>query len=133
MDIKAIKPTAEVTFDVEAPGGQVEPMRFTVSFLPLDSITDYFPRDEGGKLQPPKRFSTAVRDMLIDSVVGWDLTENGTALPCTDENKAKCLHVIFGLSAQKQDGEEIAGTALDRVLGRALFGFATDAGNFLKN
>jgi hypothetical protein len=134
MDIKGVEPTAKAEFEVEAPSGELETVRLEVRFVPLDNITDYLPRDAANPGASPPKLAPSIRQMLMDAVVGWDLTENGAPLNCTAENKARILPVIFGLRVTKLNGEELQErSVLDRIFGRALLEFATDAGNYLKN
>lgn len=127
MDIKSIKPTAQVTFELEGKGGSVT---FEVAFIALDQVGDYLPKAQapGQPAAKPAKFSTLVRAMLIDAVQSWDLTENGEPLACDEETKERYLPVIFGLRI-KGDQEN----PFDKVLGRALMNFAGDSENFLKN
>lgn len=124
MDIKRIMPTAEVEFTLDRKDEAGEPVtvKLTVSYVSVDEIGDFV---ESGKRF---RFSKAAREMLIDAVCGWDLTEDGAPLECDEKNKRRVLPVLLG--------QRLAGTAdnpLELVLGRKLLEFAADDGNFLKN
>jgi len=123
VDIKSIKPTAKVTYELD---GKDASVTFEVAFVAPDMFGDYgFGKSADAK--PPK-FSALVRSVLMDAVQGWDLTEDGKAISCTDANKAQYLPVIFGLLIKDEQANP-----LDRVLGRALLTFAMDSDNFLKN
>lgn len=124
MDIKKIVPTAEIEFTLDRKDDQGEPVRvkLTTNYVTLDELGDF--------MEPGKRFrfSKAAREMLIDAVVGWDLTEDGKPLPCDETNKRRVLPVLLGarLAGESDNPFEL-------VLGRRLLEFAGDEGNFLKN
>ncbi len=126
MDIKGIKPTASVTYEVAGKG----PLTLEVEFIPLDAVPDYFPPAEEMKKSKRVKFAPVVRALLIDAIVGWDLTEDGKPLPCDDETKAKYLPVILGFHVK---GKSDPDNPLANVLGRRLLEFAGDPENFLKN
>jgi hypothetical protein len=122
MELKEIKPTAEVEFET-AEGV----LKFTVRHLPPDQVVlDY---------QSGSRLSVRVRGALADAIVGWNLShDDGTPWPCDDKTKALLLPQIVGLPVkQKLDagGKELVPEGM--LLGLALFEFIGDAGNFLKN
>ncbi len=133
MDIKSIKPTAEVTYELATPAPTS--ISFTIEFIDLASVQDFMPLPgaDGAPASPPK-LSKVVRGLLIEAVRGWDLTENGAPLECNAENKARCLPVIFGLKTRQPAGdEEKKLNSFELILGIRLYVFAANPENFLKN
>lgn len=124
MDIKSIVPTAEVEFtlDRKDDAGAPVTVKLKVNYITLDEVGDF--------VEPGKRFrlSKAVREILIDAVVGWDLTEDGAPLVCDDKAKRRVLPVLLGA---RLAGE--ADNPFELILGRKLLDFAADERNFLKN
>jgi hypothetical protein len=124
MDIKKIMPTAEVEFTLDRLDDEGKPVsvKLTVNYVTLDEIGDFI---EAGK-RP--RLSRIVREILIDAVVGWDLTEDGKPLVCDDATKRRVLPVLFGTRVAGESSNPF-----ELILGRKLLEFAGDDGNFLKN
>lgn len=112
MEIKAVKPTAEVRYQIKAEVPQA--LRLVVRFAGLDQAIDHYNKDS--------RPSDINRWIIAASIVEWDLTENGVPIPVTEENKK--LYVPYIASAQTVDGE---------VVGWLLVEFIRDQANFLKN
>jgi hypothetical protein len=110
MEVKSINPTAKYT--AELANGQHLELEMTFIPVALDAI-DY---------ANDRRPSKLIKGIIIDSLVGWDLTTNGEPIPCDKRNKE--LHVPQILANEKKDGG---------FIGIELFGFAADAENFLKN
>jgi len=140
MELREIKPTAEVTFLLEKGTAPAVPITFSVSFVPGDAADDYIKRPkkvpgEGGKpilIPQENRIGDIFRGILIDAVVGWDLTTEGQPIPCTMEKKREILPTLLGM-AVKPTAETDESDPFGRVLGRALLAFALEAENFLKN
>ena len=80
MEIKRMKPTVE--YSPEVPGCPTV-FKLTVRYVGLDESVDLY----GGKDKPAPKPSEITREMIYNAVVGWNFTENGQAVPCTDENK----------------------------------------------
>lgn len=124
MELKEIKPTAEVEFET-AEGT----LRFTVRHLPADQL--------GLDYQSRPCLSAKVRAALADAIVGWNLAhDDGSAWPCDDKTKALLLPQLVALPLKRKadadaDDKELIPDGM--LLGFALFGFIADAGNFLKN
>lgn len=114
MEVKDIKPTADVSYELA--GDPVQTVRLTVRYVGLDEAIDFVP--PGRDLRP----SEMNREMLIAAVQGWDLTTDGQPLPCSDENKRKYLPYIFG---RKTVGGDVV--AWEMLL------FVRDEANFLGN
>jgi hypothetical protein len=139
MEIREIKPTAEAMFLLDKGDKPPVPITLTVKFVPGDAADDYIKRpkrikDEAGKdvLVPQEnKLSEILRAVLIDAVVGWDLTSGGEPIECTIEKKKELLPTILGLMIKAPEGAG-AGSH-ERVLGWALLNFAGDGDNFLKN
>ena len=120
--LKEKKPTADVAFDVS--DGTIT---FTVAHIDGDALAlDY--RDAG-------KVSAKVRAALADAIVAWGLErEDGTPWECNAENKALLLPQLVNLAAkEKKDGEGRVLVPDGLPLGIALFQFAADGDNFLKN
>jgi hypothetical protein len=139
MDIKNIVPTAEIEFTLDRKDGAGRPVtvKLKVNYVTLDEVGDF--------AVPGQRFrlSKAVREILIDAVVGWDLTEDGEPLACDDKAKRRVLPVLLGATltdprpeaARKdKDGKAIPyPNPFELILGRKLVDFAADERNYLKN
>lgn len=124
MDIKSVVPTAEIEFTLDRKDAEGKPatVKLTTCFVAIDEVRDFIKPGERF------RFSKAIREVLIDAVVGWDLTQDGKPIPCDEENKRKILPVLFGT---RLAGEE--DHPYDLLLGLKLCEFAGDDRNFLKN
>jgi hypothetical protein len=112
MEVKDIKPSADVVYDI----GDGQTVQLTVRYMGLDEAIDYIHKDDN---QKPSAMN---REMLISSVLGWDLTKDGKPLPCTDENKRKYLPYVLGRKVV--DGSVVAWE---------LLAFVRDEANFLGN
>jgi len=140
MEIKEIKPTAEVTFLLDKGAAPAVPITFTVKFVPRDAAADHIKRPkrekdaEGRTVLIPQenRFGDILRAVLIEAVDGWDLTRDGEPIPCTLEKKREILPLILG-HAIKPTPETDEDDPFGLVLGRALLAFALEPENFLKN
>lgn len=124
MDIKKIMPTAEIEFtlDRKDADGQPVKVKLETSYISIDEVGDF--------IEPGKRFrfSKAACEMLIDAVVGWDLTEDGKPLACDDATKRRVLPVLLGTRVAGESKNPF-----ELVLGRQLLEFAGNDENFLKN
>ena len=69
------------------------------------------------------RMTQAVVNAVLNSIVDWDITENGEKIELTDENIAGVMIPLLG--------EEVAEGKM--LLGFKIFGFISDEDNFLKN
>ena len=77
--------------------------------------------------------------IIVRHVIGWDLTINGEAVPCTEEEKAKWLEPLLwemveparaeGTFDPGDDEEKMVATWLWSVIMEII----SDRGNFLKN
>jgi hypothetical protein len=140
MELREIKPTAEVTFLLDKGAAPAVPIMFTVKFVPGDAADDHIKRPrrikdgEGKPVLVPQenRIGDIFRGILIDAVVGWDLTTDGQPIPCTMEKKREILPTLLGMMV-KSSAEVDENDPFGRVLGRSLLAFAMDAENFLKN
>jgi hypothetical protein len=112
MEVKEIKPSAEVAYQIDSD----QEVKLTVRYMGLDEAIDFIHKGENPK---PSEMN---REMLISSVLGWDLTKDGQPVPCTDENKRKYLPFILG--RKTMDGSVIAWE---------LLAFVRDEANFLGN
>lgn len=66
--------------------------------------------------------------IVMKQVIGWDLTEKGAPLTCSDNNKKKYLVPLLweNVKAKKKKEKEV-------YLVRAIIDFASDLRNFTKN
>jgi hypothetical protein len=112
VEVKDIKPSAEVAYTF-SDGQEV---KLTVRYMGLDEVIDYVHKGDNPK---PSEMN---REMLVSSVLGWDLTKDGKPLPCTDENKRRYLPYVLGRKIA--DGSVIAWELLS---------FVRDEANFLGN
>jgi hypothetical protein len=124
MDIKSVIPTAEVEFELDRKDGEDKPVtvKLTVNFVSIEEVGDFIKPGAGFRL------SKVVREILIDAVVGWDLTEGGKPLECDEANKRRVLPVLFGMRTKGESENPF-----ELILGRKLLDFAGDDRNFLKN
>ena len=89
-------------------------------------------------------------DKLYDLILDWDLTKNGSKLECTPENRSLYMKFLLPLELEeeKKEGEpkeiladedkdkadeEEPGKKLKSSVGLAIFEFASDFTNFIKN
>lgn len=115
MEIKKLKPTVE--YSPELPGC-ADVFKLTVRYVGLDESIDFY----ANKDAPVPRASEKVREQIYSAVVGWNFTENGEPVPCTDENKRAILPLYLG--RKLADGVPLA---WNLVL------FIRDEANFLGN
>jgi hypothetical protein len=125
MDIRRLKPEAEITCEIENEGEPIS-ITFRMGFISLDGIPDYVydftaskpaakPKakipgrkqtaapDEEQPITLTKRprFSDVIRRAVTDAIHGWDLTDGETPIPCTAENKEKHLPLLFGFKVKR--------------------------------
>lgn len=80
---------------------------------------------------PKETDNQAAIGILSQFVVDWNLDEDGVAILCNDETKAKYLALLLRLKVKNEEGKteedksEFAVTPIAR--------FAAEIGNFLKN
>jgi len=121
VELKEIKPTAEVTFETAA--GE---LRFEVEYVAKDRIA----LDHRWM-----KLSDKVRVFLAEAIVAWNLAhDDGTPWECDAATKGKLLPQLVALPIKaKRDaaGKEIIPDGV--LLGIALFEFVQNEGNFLKN
>jgi hypothetical protein len=94
---------------------KVGPVRLRMIPVPTDFT---FPTETDNK---------AWIDVMGQFIVGWDLTSDGVAVECTDENKAKYLKYLVRLLVKTEEGKE------PEVAAAPIMRFAASIDNFLKN
>ena len=106
-----------LTYELETDA--LEPPILKVRVKPIYGIDAVDYAVEGEKM----KLSTFIFNSVIEAVQEWDLTENGTPIPVTYENKLACL------------GRRLSDRIKDSriLLGMEIFIFAADQENFLKN
>jgi hypothetical protein len=139
VDIKKLRPEAEVIYELETSGEPIS-IKFLVNFISLDAVQDYVNESMDAEHcidKPRPRISDVIRRAVADAIHGWDLTEGGVPLPCMRENKDKYLPLLFGLKIKQPeviiDGEPVPTDPVTSVLVRALAEYAGNPENFLKN
>lgn len=110
MEIKKFLATAEFTTEIETRNG-VEKLVFKVRPLPQFRVAEYREKSESDRLI----------NLLIDTVVDWNLESDGQKIPCNEENKKKYLPALFDLI-----------TTGGQTVGTALLTFCGDSKNFFE-
>ena len=113
-----MKPTAE--YSPVIPGFSAE-FKLTVRYVGLDESIDFYASKDGKAVVAP-RVSQMTREQIYGAVVGWNFTENGQPVPCTDENKRAILPYYLG--RKLENGVPLAWD---------LVAFIRDEANFLGN
>lgn len=126
MEIKSITPTIRETFTLDRASGPVD-VTLEVGYVSIGSASDFLPKEGEAPTRPGK----VLQQVLIDAVVGWDLTQDGKPIPCTAEKKAEILPVLFGIPVVPRDGEAPAG--VHGTLGWRLYFLASNDERFLGN
>jgi hypothetical protein len=117
MEIRKMKPTAEVEYQLKVPEGEKpQTLKLTVKYFSDDQGIDIV---GNGKSQ---KTSDLLRGMIAESIVTWNLTDNGVAVPFNDETLKEYVPQIA--AAMTVDGE---------IIGLELAAFIRDQKNFLKN
>lgn len=123
MELREIKPTAEVEFET-AEGL----LKFTVQHIAHDrTALDYVGKG---------RVSDRVRAAVAESIIGWNLAhDDGTPWPCDAETKVRLMPqlVVLELAKARLGPEDKILTPAGVLLGLALLEFVQNAENFLKN
>jgi hypothetical protein len=122
MELREIKPTAEVEFETESGA-----LRFTVGYRAGDQLAlDY---------QGRARLSDRIRAGVADAIVDWNLAhDDGAPWPCDEKTKVLLLPQLVNIPVKQKldaDGRELVPEGV--LLGLALFKFIKDPENFLKN
>jgi len=139
MDIRRLKPEAEIICEIEKEGDPLT-LTFKMGFIPIDEIPNYIydfnlptlPAKPKGRIPgrnetaapealaaPAKRprISDIIRRAVMDAIHAWDLTDGDVPIPCTQENKEKHLPLLFGFQVkQPKQGPEIEGSGNDEEL-----------------
>ena len=137
MDLKNLQPTLKTVQRVKV-GNRIEAVEFVLRFLAMDEVYDLV--SVNGR---QSRMSEVIREGLVRAIVGWDLTEDGKPLACTEEQKRRVLPFLCGLMVEGgvqgengmkglPDGENEAPT-VQKTLAWTLVEMAGDPENFLKN
>lgn len=114
---KEVKPLSEfIKFELET--NMIDPPKIELRLAPIYQLDVLGGIDENGF-----QFKKYYIEAILECVKEWDVTRGGKAIPLTDEIKRKHLHPL--LSA-KMKGE-------DKLLANAIFAYARDLDNFLKN
>ena len=124
MEIKSIKPTAEVELTLPArkgPDGQPATVKLMVNFFSPETLRSKL---DGLKDKP---YFEAILEYLISAIVGWDFMRDGQPLECNEATKREVMFYLRTAPAQ------IAGEEKVQDFGTAVLRFASDDRNFLKN
>lgn len=128
MDITKIQPISEwIEYELEAK--KPTNLRFRIEYIPQTAIIDYISRDGGLNL----RGSEVAFDMVLSHIREWDIKDGDKDLPTDKETKEKYrqeLRLAFDTLLKGQDEKKEA--EKDTVTS-ALYAFARDQANFLKN
>jgi hypothetical protein len=117
MEIKKMKPTAEVAYQLKVPEGEKpQTLKLTVKYFSDDQGVDIV---ENGK---PQKASDLLRGVIAESVIAWDLTDNGVAVPVNVDTLKEFVPQIA--AAMTVEGD---------VIGLNLFTYIRNQKNFLKN
>ena len=65
-------------------------------------------------------------DRLAAQIVDWNLTLNGEAVPCTEENKDRYVEMLLNLGVKNAEGK-------DSTVAKEILAFAVNSNSFLKN
>ena len=120
----------------------IGPLKFLVKPLSSDDQLDM--ADIGR--EDKKGFLNKILDLILD----WNLTQNGSPLECSDENKKSYLPYLIPMNLKKEKKKEepeeiMADEDLDKKpepkrarfiqdsVGLRILGFAQDFSNFIKN
>ena len=138
MEVKAMKPTAEVEYQIEALDGEGKPLPperlwLRVRFIGADSNVDLVRpyarrRDPDAPPETKEEISRRVslsefnRATIAMAIEAWDLTIDGKPLEVNDENKS--IYVPHIAAAKIVDGG---------IVGFHLAEFVREPRNFLKN
>ena len=118
-DIKEIKPLSEwLKFELET--NLLDPPEIDVRLSPIYSIAAIDHVDVKGEI---KSMTKMVVETVLESVQEWNLTQNGKPIPIDDDMKRKCLLPLLGAKIKGKP----------QLLGLALWAYATNIENFLKN
>lgn len=124
MEIKILKPTVEVTLEMEDGSNLV--------FLTQHVSDAQFQLDYIDK----QRRSERCLAVISDAVVGWNLDhDDGTPWECLPEVRPKLLVELAAKKVKRlvgPDGKDVPKYA-GLMLGLALFSFVRDQSNYLKN
>ena len=122
-NIKKIEPISDwVAFELDTTVLNPPIVRLKVSPIDLGEIKDLV---DGGK---GTKFSMVEKELLIDAVKEWDVSLDGVALPCSEENKRKYLWLLLGLPVKAKEGEKAG-----QVFAHELLAYVSDLENFVKN
>lgn len=137
MDISTVKPVSDwIEFELETK--ELVKIKFKIEYIPQASVIDYINRE--GKLKI--RGSDIAFDMVLDHVRDWDLKLGDKVLDPTEENKLKYrqeLRYIFDILIKPSSKEEEAvveekeDESVGQTVSSALYAFARNQDNFLKN
>lgn len=123
MELREIKPTAEVEFETAS-----GTLKFTVQHVPADRIAlDYIAKG---------RISDRMRAVLAEAIVDWNLAhDDGAPWPCDEKTREALLPqlVVTPLAKPRLGPEDKILTPVGVMLGLALFDYVQNEENFLKN
>jgi hypothetical protein len=121
-DIKKIEPLSGwASFELDTTVLNPPIVKLKVSPIDLGQVKDVVDAGRGGK------FSLVEKELLIEAVKEWDISLDGVALPCSEENKRKYLWLLLGLPVKAKEGET------GQVFAHELLAYASDLENFVKN
>lgn len=118
---KKIQPVSNwVTFKLKT--DKLEPPEIKLKLAPVNRYIESTTMVQ--RAGATKRMTQAVVNAILNSIVDWDITENGEKIELTDENIAGVMIPLLG--------EVIQGTKR-MLLGFKIFEYISNEENFLKN
>lgn len=114
MDVKKIRPTAEISFILKTP--EPTEVKFVVRPIAFDRLR---------MISQTSDISELERKLAWEAIVDWNLEEDGQPLACNEDNKARFLEFLFRMRVDEDEQNPVGITILDK-----LFEFATDQRNF---
>jgi len=120
MEIKEVKPTAEVVYQLKVPeGAPAQELKLTVKYAGVDGVIDYAVNGEDLQSLSPSEINHRT---IAASLVSWNLHDGGKPIPLTKASAA--LYAPYIASAMTVDGD---------IVGWELAVFVRERANFLKN
>ena len=98
----------------------INPPIIKLKVSPIYSIAAVDHVDEKGEV---KSLTKLIVDEVLAATKEWDLTLDGKPVPVDDESKRRCLLPLLGIKIKRKES----------LLGLALFTYASNLENFVKN
>jgi hypothetical protein len=120
MEIKEVKPTAEVVYQLKVPeDAPPQELKLTVKYAGVDGVIDYAVNGQDLRELSPSEINHRT---IAASIVSWNLHDGDKPVPLTKESAA--LYAPHIASATTVDGD---------IVGWELVAFVRERANFLKN